>query len=257
MSPRAEVLGCSIDRLDMKETLAEVENVIASGVFTQHMAINAAKLVTMQDDEKLRDIVGDCGLINADGQAVVWASRLLGDPLPERVAGIDLMNALLALAERRGYRVYFLGARAEVLEQALVRLRELHPRLEVAGSRDGYFADEEVHDLCGEIRASRPDMLFVAMSSPRKEYFLGERGASLGVPFVMGVGGAIDVVAGITRRAPRVWQRLGIEWLFRLLQEPRRMFRRYAVTNARFACLVAQALLARGVRRRDISQELT
>jgi N-acetylglucosaminyldiphosphoundecaprenol N-acetyl-beta-D-mannosaminyltransferase len=244
MTKRANILGCSIDRLDMAATLAQVEDAIASRQFMQHMAVNAAKLVTMRDDPKLREIIGDCGLVNADGQSVVWASKLLGDPLPERVAGIDLMHALVALAERRGYRVYFLGARAEVLERALDRLRSAYPDLQVAGARDGYFTDAEQAEVCAAIQASRPDILFVAMSSPRKEYFLGEYGPRLGVPFVMGVGGSVDVVAGVTRRAPVAWQRLGLEWLFRLLQEPRRMFRRYAVTNARFAYLVGRALVA-------------
>jgi N-acetylglucosaminyldiphosphoundecaprenol N-acetyl-beta-D-mannosaminyltransferase len=243
MSARAEILGCAIDRLDMPGSLAAVERAIESRSYTQHMAINAAKLVTMQDDPELRRIIAGCGLVNADGQGVVWASRLLGDPLPERVAGIDLMYALLARAERRGYRVYFLGARAEVLGRALERLREAYPALQVAGARDGYFSDEEEAAVCAEIAASRADILLVAMSSPRKEYFLGTHGPRLGAPFVMGVGGSIDVAAGITRRAPLIWQRLGCEWLFRLLQEPRRMFRRYAVTNARFAFLVARALL--------------
>ena len=98
--------------------------------------------------------------------------------------------------------------------------------------------------MCAEIRDSRADILFVAISSPRKEYFLGEYGPALGAPFVMGVGGAIDVVAGVTRRAPVAWQQLGLEWLFRLLQEPRRLFRRYAVTNARFGYLIGSALMA-------------
>ena len=242
----------------MDETLGAVEQAIASRRFTQHMAINAAKLVTMRDDERMRAIVDGCELVNADGQSVVWASQLLGDPLPERVAGIDLMHGLLERAEQRGYRVYFLGAQADVLERALERLRERHPGLLIAGARDGYFAPDEAPEVCDAIRASRPHMLFVAMSSPRKEYFLGEHGRSLGVPFVMGVGGSIDVVAGVTRRAPRVWQQLGLEWLFRLLQEPRRMFRRYAVTNTRFALMVAGSLLAgTDVRARQIPQEPT
>jgi N-acetylglucosaminyldiphosphoundecaprenol N-acetyl-beta-D-mannosaminyltransferase len=245
---RADILGCSIDRLDLADTVSEVERVIASRRFTQHMSINAAKLVSMHDDPKLCGIVDACGLVNADGQSVVWASRLLGDPLPERVAGIDLMEALIALAEQRGYRVYFLGARADVLARAVERLREKYPALDVAGTRDGYYAEEESAAVAAEIRASRADILFVAMSSPRKEYFLGEYGEDLGVPFVMGVGGSVDVAAGLTRRAPVIWQRLGVEWLFRLLQEPRRMFRRYAVTNARFLFLVGRALLAGGHR---------
>lgn len=255
MSPRADILGCAIDRLDMRDTLAAVEDAIAERRYTQHMAINAAKLVTMEHDERLREIVAACELVSADGQSVVWASRLLRDPLPERVAGIDLMHALVELAERRGYRVYFLGAKADVLERAVERLRERHPRLVVAGARDGYFGEDEEADVAAAIRASRADIVFVAMSSPRKEYFLGAHGAGLGAPFVMGVGGSIDVVAGVTRRAPVLWQRLGLEWLFRLLQEPRRMFRRYAVTNARFALLLGRALVTG--HRHDLSRELT
>lgn len=252
MSPRADVLGCAIDRLDMSETLDAVEAIIASKTFTQHMAINAAKLVTMHDDAKLTQIVDDCGLVNADGQAVVWASRMLGDPLPERVAGIDLMHELLGLAERKGYRVFFLGARPEVLATAVERIRAMHPELQVAGARDGYFSDEEESAVCTEINDSRADILFVAMSSPRKEYFLGTHGPRLGAPFVMGVGGSIDVIAGITRRAPAFMQKTGLEWLYRLLQEPRRMFRRYAVTNWRFAVLVARArLTGRATLRRE------
>jgi exopolysaccharide biosynthesis WecB/TagA/CpsF family protein len=153
--------------------------VIASGRFTQHMAINAAKLVTMRDNPKLREIVDTCGLVNADGQSIVWASRLLGDPLPARVAGIDLMQALLELAERRGYRVYFLGARADVLERAIERIHRLHPRLEIVGARNGYFSEHEDLAVSLAIRATRPDIVFVAISSPRKEYFLGEHGFSV------------------------------------------------------------------------------
>jgi N-acetylglucosaminyldiphosphoundecaprenol N-acetyl-beta-D-mannosaminyltransferase len=242
---RAHILGCPIDRLDLAGTLAAIERAISSRSYTQHMAINAAKLVAMHDDPKLSRIIDGCGLVNADGQSVVWASRLLGDPLPERVAGIDLMEALLGLSERDGYRVYFLGARPDVLARALDRLRERFPALDVAGARDGYFADDESHAVCDEIRDSRPDILFVAMSSPRKEYFLGEFGPALGAPFVMGVGGSIDVIAGVTRRAPIGWQRLGMEWLYRLLQEPKRMLRRYAVTNTRFLGLLAYTLLSR------------
>ena len=138
-----------------------------------------------------------------------------------------------------------------MLGDAVAKLRERHPELQVAGARDGYFTDDEDAEVCAAIHATRADILFVAMSSPRKEYFLGDHGPGLGASFVMGVGGAIDVVAGVTRRAPLAWQRLGLEWLYRLLQEPRRMFRRYAVTNARFAWLLARELLRRGVSRAE------
>jgi N-acetylglucosaminyldiphosphoundecaprenol N-acetyl-beta-D-mannosaminyltransferase len=242
---RVSVLGCELDALTMDETVARCEDLISDGRYAQHMAINAAKLVKLREDEQLRAIVNRCELINADGQAVVWASRLLGAPLPERVAGIDLMLRLFALAEERGLPVYILGARRDVLDRAVQRLLERHPRLRLAGTRDGYFGEAETPAVCEEIRASGAKILFVAIPTPRKEYFLGEHGPSLGVPLVMGVGGAIDVVAGITRRAPAAWQRVGLEWLYRLLQEPRRMFGRYARTNTRFVWLVGRALVRR------------
>lgn len=243
---RAHVLGCPVDRLDMAETLERCRHAVEARQFTQHMAINAAKVVAMQDDPELRAIVEACELINADGQAIVWASRLLGDPLPERVAGIDLMHGLLAVAETHGYRVYVLGARQEVLDEALRVIAGRHPGLVLAGARNGYFSDDEADAVAAAIGATRPDILFVAMSSPKKEYFLGRYRDVIGAPFVMGVGGSIDVVAGATRRAPRLMQRTGLEWLFRLLQEPRRMFRRYAVTNVRFIALVLRGLARRG-----------
>jgi N-acetylglucosaminyldiphosphoundecaprenol N-acetyl-beta-D-mannosaminyltransferase len=233
-APRADILDCEIDRVDLDGALAVCEESIASRRFVQHMAINAAKLVAMQSDPELAAVVRSCELVTADGQAVVWASRVLRDPLPMRVAGIDLMEALLARAADSGYRVYILGARQEVLEQAIERLLARHPSLQVAGFRNGYFAPEAEDDVAAEIAAARADILFVAMGSPQKELFLGRHGPRMGVPFVMGVGGAIDVVSGITRRAPRVLQRLGLEWLFRLLQEPRRLWRRYARHNPRF-----------------------
>ena len=235
----ASVLGCAIDRVDMEAALDRCDELIASGRFAQHMAVNAAKLVTMQDDAAMREITARCDLVTADGQAVVWASRVLGDPLPERVAGIDLMHGLFARAESSGKSVYILGARAEVLERAVAELRRRHPRLRIAGHRHGYFSPDEEAEVAAAIRAAEPDFLFVAMSSPRKEYFLGRHGPSLGAVFAMGVGGAIDVMAGETRRAPRWMQRLGLEWLYRLLQEPGRLLRRYATTNVRFARLVA------------------
>jgi N-acetylglucosaminyldiphosphoundecaprenol N-acetyl-beta-D-mannosaminyltransferase len=243
-----EVLGVAIDSVDMDAALARCDQLLESGRFAQHMAVNVAKLVTMQDDAFMREITAGCDLVTADGQGVVWASRVLGDPLPERVAGIDLMEALFGRAEQTGRSVYVLGARAEVLERAMDELRRRHPRLRVAGYRDGYFEDGEEAEVVAGIRAARPDYLFVAMSSPRKEYFLGEHGPSLGAMFAMGVGGAIDVMAGETRRAPMWMQRLGLEWLYRLAQEPGRLFRRYATSNLRFARLVA----AEWVRRRIV-----
>ncbi len=246
---RATLLGCEIERVDISQAVSACEQFVDSRRRAQHMAVNAAKLVAMNDDSRLREIVERCELVTADGQSIVWASRLLGDPVPERVAGIDLMQRLLARAEERGYGVYILGARAEVLDRAVARILDRYPRLRIVGYHDGYFDESCDHAVVNEVRAARPDILFVAMSSPRKEYFLGENRRELNVPFVMGVGGAIDVMAGVTRRAPRLVQRLGLEWLYRLVQEPRRLGPRYVVTNSRFVLLVARALVAKHRRR--------
>jgi N-acetylglucosaminyldiphosphoundecaprenol N-acetyl-beta-D-mannosaminyltransferase len=239
----AQVLGCRIDRLTMAETLDRCEQAVLGRRPMQHMAINAAKLVNMQTDPELREVIDQSELVTADGQAVVWASRLLDDPLPERVAGVDLMHNLFALAAVRGYSVYILGAKQEVLETAVANLREQHPRLRFAGYRNGYFGADEWHAIAEEIRQARPDMLFVAISSPTKELFLGRHREQMDVPFVMGVGGGIDIVANLTRRAPALWQRLGLEWLYRLLQEPRRMAKRYVTTNTRFIGAVGRQWL--------------
>ena len=242
---RARILGVDIDRLDMDETVRRCAELIDSGGPVQHVSVNVAKIVALRDDDRLREIVERCDLVSVDGQPVVWASKALRDPLPERVAGIDLMFRLLGLAEERGYRVYVLGAKQEVLETAVARLAERYPRLTVAGFHHGYFADEDSAAVCEAVRAAGPHILLVAMSSPRKEYWLADHAVELGVPFSMGVGGSIDVVAGLTKRAPDLMQRLGLEWFYRFIQEPRRLGPRYLRTNARFGGLFVRELFGR------------
>jgi N-acetylglucosaminyldiphosphoundecaprenol N-acetyl-beta-D-mannosaminyltransferase len=245
MTSRAQILGCAIDRLDMAETVARCEEIIDSRVPSQQVSINAAKVVALSRDPKLRAFVGRSALVSADGQAVVWASRLLGDPLPERVAGIDLMHGLLALAEKRGYSIFILGAAQDVLEAAVARLRVMYPALRIAGHRNGYFSDAESEAVAAAVRAAAPDILFVAMSSPKKEYFLERYASFIKAPLAMGVGGSIDVVAGRVARAPRWIQRSGLEWLYRTFQEPPRLWRRYLTTNSGFLLLLARELLRR------------
>ena len=242
---RVEILGCPVDALDMAETIRRCEQLIATGGPHQHMAVNVAKLVAARENAELREAIQSSAVINADGQGIVWAARLLGRPLPERVAGVDLMQELIAISAERGYRPFILGAKREVLDHAVEVLKQRHPGLQFAGTRDGYFKPEQEAEVCEEIRASKADMLFVAMGTPRKETFLAQHADDLGVPLLVGVGGAVDVIAGVTKRAPRLWQKLGAEWLYRMLQEPRRMFKRYAVTNARFAVILGRELAQR------------
>ena len=227
-----------VDALDATGTLDRVFELVDRPTPSQHVVLNAAKVVQMASDPQLRAIVRSCELVNADGASIVWAGRALGRPVPERVAGIDLFTAIVERAATTGHSVYFLGATDEVLDEMSSRFRWRFPTLHVAGSRNGYWADDAA--VVAEVRRTRPDFLFLAIPSPRKEYWLHEHLADLGVPFVMGVGGSFDVVAGKVRRAP-VWvQRAGGEWLYRLCQEPRRMWKRYLVGNTKFVALTVR-----------------
>ncbi|HEX8626657.1 MAG TPA: WecB/TagA/CpsF family glycosyltransferase, partial [Catenuloplanes sp.] len=152
--------------------------------------------------------------------------------------------ALLERAERHGYSVYFLGATDEVLSAMVDRLRAQHPRLRISGRCNGYFPMSEATRVAADIRAARPDLLFVGMTSPRKELFLEQWGGHIGAHVCHGVGGSFDVLAGVTRRAPRLWRRLGLEWLYRVKQEPRRLWRRYLTTNVAFVALLTRDLVA-------------
>ena len=239
------MLGCPIDAVTLEEAVETVDEAVATRSGIQHVAINAAKLVKLQSDQALHDAVDGCELVTADGQAVVWAAKILGQPLPERVTGIDLMEQLLRRAEARGYRVYLLGASEDVLETAAARIAERFPEVEVVGRQHGYFSDDEEADVAAHIHDARPDLLFVALTTPKKELFLARRRKALDVPFVMGVGGAFDVLAGKRKRAPRLLQRLGLEWAYRLVQDPRHLLGRYAVGNTVFSWLVARAALRR------------
>lgn len=231
------LFGVPICAITMSEVVAEAEAAISSGGRLLIGVVNAAKLVNMRREPQLREAVLRANMILADGMAVVWASRLLGRALPERVAGIDLMHRLLELADSQGLRVYCLGATDDVLQEAIARIRTDYSGAIIAGHRNGYFEEDDEPALASEIHAANPDMLFVAMTSPKKERFLATWHAQLDVPVCHGVGGAFDVMAGKVERAPRGWQRLGLEWLYRVKQEPRRLWRRYLVTNTLF-CLM-------------------
>ncbi|MBM9503521.1 WecB/TagA/CpsF family glycosyltransferase [Actinacidiphila acididurans] len=243
MTAARTLFGVRIDPLTMDRTVERCLATVRAGERLEIGVVNAAKLVGMRRDPRLAEAVGGCDLVLADGQSVVWASRLLRRPLPERVAGIDLFLRLLAAAEPEGIPVYFLGAREEVLARMLDEVRRRFPRLTVAGHRNGYFTDAEQPAVADAVRDSGAAMLFLGMTSPKKEIFTASYGKQTGVQVVHGVGGSFDVLAGVTRRAPRSWQRLGLEWLYRLLQEPRRLARRYVTTNAAFVLMTVRELV--------------
>lgn len=246
---RIDVLGVPVDNLGMEETLGVVEGFIASGRPHQHVVVNVDKLVKARRDAQLHEIISRCALINADGMPVVWASRLLGTPLKERVTGVDLFDALMARSAERGWRVYLLGATGEVVAKVRAVYEARYPALAIAGARNGYWTDAEEPAVAEAVRAACADILFVAISSPKKERFLGRWQSHMGVPFAMGVGGTFDVAAGKVRRAPVFMQRLGLEWLVRFAQEPRRMFRRYFIEDMAFVGILAAEIALRQARR--------
>jgi N-acetylglucosaminyldiphosphoundecaprenol N-acetyl-beta-D-mannosaminyltransferase len=249
---RRNVLGLWLDSLTIEQTVARCVDAIEDGEYLTIGVVNAAKIVRMRRDARLRQAVLDCDLILADGQSVVWASRLAGQPLPERVAGIDLLQALLPEAARRGYRVYFLGARSDALQRMLDNVAADHPTLEVAGARDGYFSNAAAPAVAQEISDAKADLLFLGMSSPKKELFEGRWGPHTGAKVVHGVGGSFDVLAGEVRRAPEWWRRHGLEWLYRAIQEPLRLGPRYLTTNVQFIALVVAGILRRKLSRRRV-----
>lgn len=239
--PRTERLfGMPVNALTLPEAVARCDEAIRARQPVQIGVLNAAKIVRLRSDALLRESLLHCEVIVADGQSVVWASRALGRPLPERVTGIDLFQSLLELADRDQRSVYLLGARPEVVARVRSVVGERYPGARVVGSRDGYFNDDEAEQVAASITESGADMLFLGMVSPKKEVFVGTYGTTLGVPVVHGVGGSFDVLAGITQRAPLAWQRAGMEWAFRLKQEPRRLARRYLTTNTAFLALTVQ-----------------
>ena len=236
---RINFLSIPIDAYSMDDTINLIDQCILNDRQAQHVAINAGKVVAMQTNKDLYDSVVGCDVINADGQSVVWAARFLGQYLPERVAGIDMMEKLVALAYEKSYQCFFFGAKEEVVSKLVSDYSQKYSPDIVAGYRNGYYSDEEELAIARQIADSSANILFVAITSPKKEIFLNKYKEILkNVNFTMGVGGSFDVIAGMTKRAPLWMQKSGLEWLYRLLQEPKRMWKRYLVGNFKFFILV-------------------
>lgn len=242
---RAFISGVRIDRVSLEETLEHCDQFIRTRVPHQIVVVNAAKLVKAQADRRLRRIINEADLVGADGVPLVWLSKLLGDPIPGRVNGTDLMEKLVERAAERGYSIYFLGAKPDVVRRVVSVYRSKYPNLKVAGYRDGYFKPEDEPALADDIRASGADIIFLAFGSPQKERFVRDWLYRMNVPVVHGVGGSFDVVAGVTKRAPHWMQVAGLEWFYRFLQEPGRMWKRYLFTNAEFLLVVLAEIFRR------------
>ncbi len=244
---RVRLAGIEIDNLSMAETLARVEALSASDEPSYVVTPNVDHLVKLQRDEEFRRIYKDAALVLADGVPLLWASRLLGQPLKEKVSGSDLFVEVCALAAERSLRVFLLGGRPGAAQMAADRLVKDHPGLEVCGIYCPYFGFErdeaENARIVQAIRGARPNILFVGLGAPKQERWIHRHREALGVPVSIGVGISFEFVAGLVRRAPRWMQRVGLEWSWRLLMEPRRLWRRYLLEDPKFLYYVARHAL--------------
>jgi N-acetylglucosaminyldiphosphoundecaprenol N-acetyl-beta-D-mannosaminyltransferase len=242
---RIRVGGCPVDICSMEGAVEELCRRIDARVRTHVVFINAAKVVQYHENPALRSAVERADVLLADGMPIVWFSLGKRTPLPGRVAGVDLMDHMVAAAAERGYRVFFLGSKLEIVSRTVETFLRKYPALRVAGFRDGYFKMSDEEQVNAQINESKADLLFVGMSTPQKELWADRNLEKLGISVCQGVGGAFDIVAGITQRAPRWMQRAGLEWSYRLLQEPGRMWKRYLFTNLSFLALALRDLYHR------------
>jgi N-acetylglucosaminyldiphosphoundecaprenol N-acetyl-beta-D-mannosaminyltransferase len=219
---KVNLLGAAIDALNMEETVERVAGFIRSGRPHRIITLNPEFLYRAQSENRLMELAGRADLVTPDGEGIVWACRVAGRPVPERVAGIDLMYRLVERAAAEGWRVYLLGAAPGVAEEAARKFCLDYPGLQVAGVHHGYFKENEAGLIAGEIRKTRPALIFAALGAPRQELWIDRYIEETGAAAAMGVGGSFDVVAGRVRRAPLWVRRLRLEWLARLLMEPSR-----------------------------------
>lgn len=248
---RTQICGLPVDALTMEETVSLIDKGISQNKRIHHVVINAAKVVNAQKDPELKKSIVACDIINADGMGIVWASWFLNKGLPERVAGIDLMENLVQLAARKNYKIFFFGAKESIVKGVVETYTNKFGSGIIAGYRNGYFIENEEEEIAGQIADSKADILFVAITSPKKEIFLNRHKEIIQVPFIMGVGGSFDVVSGLVKRAPKWMQKAGLEWLYRTIQEPRRMWKRYLVGNSKFIYLILNEKLKQIFRLKD------
>jgi N-acetylglucosaminyldiphosphoundecaprenol N-acetyl-beta-D-mannosaminyltransferase len=248
---RVSLLGVDIDNLTMAETLTRIEQMISSGTFSYVVTPNVDHLMKVQKDSVFREIYKGANLAVPDGAPLLWASKILGTPLKERVNGTDLFLETCALAATKGYSIFLLGGDPGFAEKAGVMLKEKYPGLKVAGHYGPEFGWEK--DLSESVRvqklitASNADILFVAMGAPRQEIWMGQFGPGCNVRVAFGIGGSFSILIGAIKRAPLWMRRSGLEWFWRMLFEPRRLYKRYLIDDMPFILLIARAWLKQRV----------
>ena len=220
---RVVILGTAVDRLSMAECIERIGSLIRSGGSHLVATADACGLVQAETDADLRDIYQAASLVTPDSVGVLWAARRAGRPIDARVSGVDLVDRICFESANRGWRIFFLGAAPGVAEQAAEKLRLKHPGCNIVGTRHGFFPPESDEIVAAEIGALNPDVLFVAMGIPRQEKFLQATAHLHQAKIGMGVGGSFDVFSGNVKRAPKGFQRLHLEWLWRLIQNPKKI----------------------------------
>ncbi|MDF5727359.1 MAG: WecB/TagA/CpsF family glycosyltransferase [Rhizonema sp. PD38] len=242
---RIQILNSAFDPMTTEETVEWAVRLIKEGQRGYICTVNVAILMMMSSNPRLAKFVEKASLIVADGQPIVWASRWLKLPLPQRVTGVELIDEIAAKAEREELLIYLLGATSDAIKTAASNLQDKYPKLKICGVANGYFSQAQASERVEAIRQSGAQILFVGMGVPRQEYFLEENWLELGVNLAIGVGGSFEIFAGTKKRAPLWMQEVGLEWLYRLLQEPGRLWKRYLVTNSRFIYELLRVLLSR------------
>lgn len=219
-SNRVTILDVPIDCIDMGEALDRIDAFIQQGIPHHVVTADASMLVIAHEDSELKSIIRRAELVTPDGAGLLWAAQRQNTPFKERVSGVVLVEKLCALSPQKGYRIFFFGAAPGVSAQACEQMRNRYPGAQMVGSRDGFFTPDQIPALIAEIREAQPDILCVALGIPKQEKFIATYRQELGVPVLIGVGGTFDVLSGNLRRAPVWMQKLNLEWLWRLLQNP-------------------------------------
>jgi N-acetylglucosaminyldiphosphoundecaprenol N-acetyl-beta-D-mannosaminyltransferase len=239
---RIELFGCPLDIVDFEETAAWCRKTIQGNAPpVQLMTINAQSLLLVKDDAEVGEAVKKAGLIVGDGVSIAIATRALKLPWKGRVTGVDLTQRILADGMSYGLKVFYLGATPATVKRLVEVTAERYPGVQVVGAQDGFYDRKNDGPIIDRIRASGAQVLFVGMPTPYKEIWLQKNMERLGVRLAIGVGGTFDVMTGQVKRAPVVFQNIGMEWLWRMMMEPRKMWKRNVVYNSRFLYLLAKA----------------
>ena len=225
MENRLDVLGVGIDKVTSQQALEKIGEFIASGQPHQIVTANAEIIYQASKNEKMRNIINNAQMVTADGSGVVWASRQLGEPLEQRVTGIDLVNSICEQSAKDKWKIYILGSAPGVAATAAVNIRDKFPGCNIVGTHHGYFNAKEEKQILAELEQLKPDVLFVALGAPKQEYWIADHLAELGIPVGMGIGGSMDVLSGNVKRAPKWMQKMSLEWLYRLVIQPTRFKR--------------------------------